>query len=143
VKRILSLLAVPLVSAAILWALVQVPTTREWFVPQPDTVVQDFVSQFGAKRYDIARQALDDSLRQQVQASDLAELDQALRAKFGDYRFQLDGAQVDEGNHTRYTIPIQTEKQGIQRIAFELERNPDTQLWEISSLADLKRQAQR
>jgi hypothetical protein len=88
-------------------------------------------------------QTLDASLRAQVSENGLEQINAALEKKFGAYRLGRDGTEQGDDNQTQYSAVLETEKQGTQRIEFELERNLETQLWEISSLEDLQRSAER
>lgn len=67
----------------------------------------------------------------------LEQLDQALEARYGRYDFQPGGQERRQDNRATYQARITTQRGDLLQPSFELERNPQTGLWEISAIADL------
>jgi hypothetical protein len=114
----------------------------EPLVPDPESVVQSFVDRLSAHRFEPAQSELSEDIKAQWQVENLKQLDDALREKFGEYEFELGGQEEQQGDQATYQAQIKTERQGLQQISFELEQDPETRLWKIESLEDLRSSAQ-
>jgi hypothetical protein len=114
----------------------------EPLVPEPESVVQQFVRELSANRYGPATQTLAPELERRLPESALRSLNEALQRRFGAYRFELGGEVEQDGDHARYQAEIATERMGIQHIHFDLQRDGQTGLWRIISLDELVRAGQ-
>jgi hypothetical protein len=141
-KRILALLAVAAIVLLGISQLVQLAGIRDAMVPDPESVVTSFVADLSSKRYENAMRELDDTLQEEIQVQGLQELSQALSQKFGEYQFESNSYEQGDKNVIQYKAHLKTEKQGVQTMQFELERDSQTNLWKISSLEDVKAKAQ-
>lgn len=141
-KRIFALLLVFSLTIFLLAQALGFELVQTWLVPQPDRVAQNFVSQLNATRYDKALEELNAALRNEEGARGLEQLGSGLQAKFGAYALGLEGETQRKGTRARYAGVLETQLQGSQEIEFELERNHETQRWEISTLNHLKQLAQ-
>lgn len=143
-KRFGLLVLIWLAGLGATWLLVQSDSTRMFFVPDPENVVSGFMTQLSGGRYDLALEALDDSLRSEMGAEGLKELDEALQERSGQYSLSPGGPIEIRDTRATYEADVETARDvATHKIEFELERNPDTNLWEISSLDDLKAQAKQ
>lgn len=136
-----AVLLVVLLATAIVGWLVLDRGVAEPLVPDPETVVQTFMTSLSARRYEPARQQLSDDLRAQTSVADLRRLDDALRERYGAYAFELGGSGQQAGDRATYRARVDTERGGTVTPAFELERSAGTGLWEITSLEELRAHA--
>lgn len=140
-KRIIIMLALVLgVAGASAW-LVHFDAIRPILIPEPGQVVQNFISAESSGHHANARQFLIDDLQQEYDTERLRSLDQMLQRRWGGYRLQPEGSAERSGRYAKFTARIQTDKRGEETLAFELERDPRTELWKISSLDELVRAA--
>ncbi len=142
-KSFLGILAVMAAALAVVGWLIRVQDVAEPLVPNPENVVQNFVAQLSGGRYEQALEHLDDDLKSELQIKGLEQLDEGLEQKLGSYKFQLGGEEEEQGDEATYDAQLETDRRGVQQFTFELERDPATGLWEISSLDELEAAAEQ
>lgn len=141
-KRIAALLAATGIILLGVSQLVYRQGARDYLVPAPERVTLNFMVLLSGGRFDNARQQLDDVLAQEMGGDALPSLREALDNTLGESQFLPEGTTQGNERQVIYTARIKTQKQGMQAIEFELERNPETHQWEISSLDDLRNRVQ-
>jgi hypothetical protein len=138
VKPILGTLLVLAGLIALLAGLVRGLDVAEPLVPDPESVSNSFVGALSAGRYEIARQELSDDLKSQISAGDLRELDEEMQQQFGAYRPVPGGEPQKNGDQAIYEVQVDTESGKRLQPVFELERDPRTGLWQITSFDELR-----
>src|SRR5512143_3266138 len=102
-KPFFAVLLLLLICVAVLALLILKADVSEPFVSGPENVVQGFLASLSTQRYEIARRDLDNDLKDQTSADDLQQLDEALRAKLGEYKFTPGGEEQKQGDAAKYT----------------------------------------
>jgi hypothetical protein len=138
VNRVLGVLITAGVALGAIGLAVREDSIRPMLIPDPESVVQNFVAQLSAGRYERAREELTEELKQSRNAEALKALDEELAAQLGEYRVEPGGSEVIKDGQATYRASIKTSRQGTQDVEFELERDQETLLWEISSLSGLE-----
>lgn len=140
--RFVSVLVMAAIMLGVVARLLQFAPSREVLAPDAENTVQSFVSHLSARHFENALAQLDDSLKQEVQIDGLRDLNDRLVEKFGEYEFEPGGSQQGDESTLHFDARIKTTRQGEQEFPFELERDPQTQLWKISSLEELEQKIQ-
>lgn len=133
-KTLIVVLVVLAVLLAVNYSAVRMNAALDLLTPDPENVVQGFVSTLSAGRYDIARDELDEELQAKMQKQNLEQLNHSLKERFGAYDFELGGEEQVRGDQAVYLARIKTQRSGTQEFRFELKRDEQSRLWEISNL---------
>jgi len=107
--------------------LVHVETIADLLTPEPQRVVQSFVSALGAGRAESAAQHLATDARD---ATALARLRAAATAA---ERLRFEDADAQrEGDHAEVRAQLSTPRRPVVERRFRLVRQPDSRLWKIT-----------
>jgi hypothetical protein len=136
-KNFAAILALTALLLVLLWGLIFGLGTAEPLVPDPESVTQSFLSALSAGRYEIARQELSDELKGAVTAEALQQLDEALKQQYGGYDMQPGGQTEQQDAQATYQAQIETESGQTLQPTFELARDAQTGLWQITSFKEL------
>lgn len=74
----------------------------------------------------------------QWKIDNLGQLNRTLQARVGEYAYELGGQEQEQGDHATCQAKIKTSKQGEKQVEFDLEQDPNTREWKISSLEPLQ-----